>query len=65
MLKIPAGTTGTVVEEYMIGNTKIKICNDAYINRSPEDIERSLKRINSICLNFVMSDRYKPAQQFT
>jgi hypothetical protein len=57
MPKIP---TGNIVEEYKIGNSKIKICNDAYINRSPEEIEQSLKRINNICLNFVMSDRYQP-----
>ena len=56
MPKVP---TGTVVEEFMIGNTKIKICNDAYINRSPKEIEQSLKRINDICLKCVMSDSYK------
>ena len=62
MHNVPSGTTGNVVEEYKIGNTKIRICNDAYINRSPEEIEQILKRINSLCLNFVMSDRYKPSQ---
>jgi len=62
MPNVPSGTTGNVVEEYKIGNTKIRICNDAYINRSPEEIEQILKRINSLCLNFVMSDRYKPSQ---
>jgi hypothetical protein len=61
MPNVPTGTTGTVVEEFMIGNTKIKICNDAYINRSPEEIEQTLKRINAKCLNFIMSDKYKPA----
>lgn len=56
MPKVP---TGTVVEEYMIGNTKIKICNDAYIHRTPEEIEQSLKRINDICLKCVLSSGYK------
>ena len=67
MPKIPNGKAGTVVEEYMIGNTKIKICNDAYINRSLEEIEQILKRINAKCLNFVRSDKYKPksVQQLT
>ena len=57
---MPNVPTGTVVEEFMIGNTRIKICNDAYINRSPEEIEQTLKRINTKCLNFIMSDKYKP-----
>lgn len=52
-------TTGTVVEEFKLGNTRIKICNDAYINRTPEEIEKSLKRINDICLKCVNSSNYK------
>ena len=62
MPKVP---TGTVVEEFMLGNTKIKICNDAYINRTPEEIEQSLKRINDICLKCVMSSGYKSQHRST
>lgn len=50
---------GTVVEEFMLGNTKIKICNDAYINKTPEEIEQTLKRINDVALKCVMSSYYK------
>lgn len=56
-------TTGTVVEEFKIGNTRIKICNDAYINRTPEQIEQSKKRINEICNRIAMSDSYMPVNQ--
>lgn len=55
MPKVPIGT---VVEEFKLGNTTIKICNDAYINRTQEEIEQSLKRINDICLKCVMSSGY-------
>lgn len=54
--KVP---TGTVVQEYMLGNTRIKICNDAYINRTPEEIQQSLKRINDICIKCIKSSSYK------
>lgn len=37
-----------VVEEYKIGNTTIKIYDDAYVNRTPEEIEQSLERIMAI-----------------
>ena len=53
-------TVGTVVEELKIGNTRIKICNDAYINRTPEQIEQSKRRINEICNKIAMSDSYIP-----
>lgn len=52
-------TTGTVVEEFMLGNTRIKICNDAYINKTPEEIDQILKRVNNIALKCVMSSDYK------
>lgn len=39
---------GNVVEQYKIGNTLIKICDDAYIHQTKEDIERILDRITAI-----------------
>ena len=49
--------TGNIVEEYMIGNTKIKICDAAYIDKTPEDIEKILKRLTSIGWECVRSAR--------
>jgi hypothetical protein len=48
---------GHVVKEYMIGGTKIQICDDAYINRTREDIERTLERIVAIGWRIVESAR--------
>lgn len=39
---------GNIVEEYKIGNTTIKICDAAYKDKTPEDIEKILKRIMEI-----------------
>ncbi|WP_425447777.1 hypothetical protein [Dethiothermospora halolimnae] len=39
---------GNVVEEYMLGNTKIKICDDAYRDKTKEDVEEILKRVANI-----------------
>ncbi|QEK12754.1 hypothetical protein FQB35_10665 [Crassaminicella thermophila] len=40
--------TGNLVEEYMQGNVRIRIFDSAYINRSKEDIDRTLERITQI-----------------
>lgn len=37
-----------LVEEYKIGNTTIKIYDDAYKDITPEEIERILERIGQI-----------------
>lgn len=37
-----------VVKEGMIGNTKYKIYDDAYINRTPEEIQETLRRCGEI-----------------
>jgi len=37
-----------IVEEYKIGNTTIKICDAAYINKTPEEINRILERLTVI-----------------
>lgn len=39
---------GNLVEEFKLGNTKIKIYDSAYINNTPEDIENILNRIAKI-----------------
>lgn len=36
---------GHVVDEFMIGNTKVKICDDYCRDKSPEYIQMTLKRI--------------------
>ncbi len=41
---------GNQVEEYMLGNTKIRIFDSAYINRTPEEIERTLQNIRDIAI---------------
>lgn len=38
------------IETYKIGNTTIKICDDAYKDKTPEDIQTILKRITYIRL---------------
>jgi hypothetical protein len=50
-------TTGHVVKEYTIGNSQIRICDDAYVNKTPEDIERTLKRITAAAWDCVLSAR--------
>lgn len=46
-----------VVEEYKIGNTTIKICDDAYRDKTPEDIKKILERINVIAWKCVRAAR--------
>lgn len=46
-----------VVDEYKIGNTTIKICDDAYISKTPEEIQKILDRITAIGWKCVQSAR--------
>lgn len=39
---------GNLVEEYMLGNTRIKIYDAAYINRTQEEIDETIRRIEAI-----------------
>ncbi len=41
-----------VVKEGMIGNTKYKIYDDAYKNRTPEEIQGTLKRLGEMASGF-------------
>lgn len=48
---------GNVVEIFKLGNTTIKICDDAYRNRTEEDIQRSLKNIAQIIYENFYADK--------
>ncbi|AEE97549.1 hypothetical protein [Mahella australiensis] len=39
---------GEIVKEYNIGDTKIKICNAEYKDKTPEEIDLILKRVEAI-----------------
>ena len=39
---------GNIVEEYKIGNTTIKICDAAYNNKTPEEINKILERLTAV-----------------
>ena len=40
--------TGNLVEEYKIGNTRIKIYDSAYVDKTKEDIDQIMRRIAEI-----------------
>ena len=40
--------TGNLVQEFNLGNTRIKIYDSAYISKTQEDIDMILKRIAEI-----------------
>lgn len=42
--------TGNLVQEYNLGNTKIKIYDSAYVGKSKEEIEQILRRIAEISM---------------
>ena len=46
-----------IVQEYKIGNTTIKISDDAYKDKTPEDIKKILERISVIAWKCVRSAR--------
>jgi len=55
---MPAVTPkGNLVEEYKIGNTRIRIYDGAYANKTPEDIEKIMKRITAIGWRIVKEAR--------
>jgi hypothetical protein len=56
-MAIKASVIGNVVEEYKLGNTTIKICDDGYRNLTPADIERTLERIVEIGWKIVHAAR--------
>lgn len=53
-----------IVETYKINNTTIKICDDAYKNKTSEDIQAILKRITHIRLQSIYKkDNYKDCKE--
>jgi hypothetical protein len=42
--------TGNLVEEYKLGNTTIKIYDNAYIDKTKEDMERIMRRVAEIAM---------------
>jgi hypothetical protein len=48
---------GNVVKEMKIGNTLIRICDDAYRNNTPEDNRRLKKELMNACWDAVRSIR--------
>ncbi|QUH21461.1 hypothetical protein [Alkaliphilus sp. B6464] len=45
---------GEIVEEYMLGNTKIKINNACYKNKTQAEIDAIIKRIEDIAVEGLM-----------
>jgi hypothetical protein len=56
-IKVPI--CGHVVKEYKIGDTTIKICDDAYRDKTPEELEKTWERITAVCWKIVLAERAK------
>lgn len=48
-----------IVEEYKIGETVIKIADDAYRDRTPEEIQQTLNNIKNILMEIYVVDAMK------
>lgn len=48
---------GNIVKEYKIGNTTIRIRDAAYINRTQDEINKTLERLTAIGWEIVKSAR--------
>lgn len=56
--------TGNIEREMLIGNTKIKICGDCCLGRSPEETRTILERIARLAFSELFSDlKIKNAQK--
>lgn len=53
----PKDSYKNIVEEYKIGNTTIKICDEAYKDKTSEDIRKILERITIIGWKCIRSAR--------
>jgi len=49
----------TIVEKFNLGNTQVEICDDAYKNKTKEDIDKILKRIAYIVQNEIKNEEDK------
>ncbi len=54
-----------LVKEYQIGNTKIKVYDDAYKNNTPEDNQRIIDRVSEIYTRSLYSQMNRKKQDNT
>lgn len=55
--KVKTYVSGNIVDEYKIGNTTIKICDAAYKDKTPEDMQKILERVTQVGWKCVMAAR--------
>jgi len=51
---------GNIVEDFMVGNTHIMICDDDCRNKTQEDKARAIRRMEVIAANAIAAGKYKP-----
>ena len=54
---------GHVVKEFMLGDTKIQICDDYCRDKTQEEIDEILERIGDIYLRDLRQQEYRKRQQ--
>ena len=50
---------GNLVEEYTFGNTKIRVFDGGYIDKTQADIDIILKRVEDIVVNALLKQQNK------
>lgn len=50
-------TRGNLVDEWMQGNVKVKVFDDAYIGKTPGEIQKTLERLTQTCWRCVDAAR--------
>lgn len=53
---------GNIVEDFMVGNTRIIICDDDCRDKGPEDKAKAIKRMEVIAANAIAAGKYKPKE---
>jgi hypothetical protein len=53
---------GNVVMEFKLGDTRVRICDDAYRNRTPEEQRQSLRNVDRIATEAYIHCLTKEAQ---
>ena len=56
---------GNVVEEFIIGNTKVRICDDYCRDKTPEEVDAILKNIAETVRGPLIAAAEKKAQEDT
>ena len=51
-----------VVEDYMIGNTRIIICDDAYKGKTQEEIDEIIRQVSLIGRQYFLSQAQKEGE---